>query len=676
MRVHRSLLLSALLLLPAVASAVGLTKVSETSPWPGVTVRKYRTSSPSADAWAVLVDLCSAGIHVDSTVYTGSAATTGSFAQSAGAQVATNADFYKSGPNRVYGQAVGEGVPWPVSATGFDPAYATEWYYKKPGWIAFGHDWVQFNHTKQVKQNPGGRTLGGWLPTTVTGTFPPDTLGLASGFPELVTEGVRVTCSSPTASSCFPDRSDMRARHPRTAMGLTQDLQTFILLVVDGRTSTSAGMYGTELAETMGKLGAWQAFNLDGGGSSQLWRQGAGYLNNYNGNNSGNGARAILNHWGIFAGSGSGKPGRAGHCVSAAPCQVIAPSGGTVDNASACFRSFGPPATWRPVQSGSGGSLVWTNAIGGSRPENWAWWQLDLQAEGDYRVEFYAEGAYAKFANTRYEVYADGKSHPLTVNQGASTGWRSLGVFHFAAGGGQFVRLFDNNPSVTVPSGQRISADAVRLVPAGPQCGDGTCNGTEACGSCPADCGACPACGDGACNGAETCATCAADCGSCCGNGQCDEGETCAACASDCGACPTCGDGTCGASEDCERCPADCGSCCGNGACDAEEDCARCAADCGSCGSCGDGDCRGTESCGSCPDDCGACDAGEPCDGCGTGGSADDGGTDGGGKDGGSGSVPSPEPGGCSSAPMRNVWVLLVAATWAVRRRRAAQARR
>ncbi len=45
-------------------------------------------------------------------------------------------------------------------------------------------------------------------------------------------------------------------------------------------------------------------------------------------------------------------------------------------------------------------------------------------------------------------------------------------------------------------------------------CGDGTCNGTETCSSCPGDCGVCPppACGDGTCNGTETCLSCPADC--------------------------------------------------------------------------------------------------------------------------------------------------------------------
>ncbi|MRG95154.1 CAP domain-containing protein [Polyangium spumosum] len=47
-------------------------------------------------------------------------------------------------------------------------------------------------------------------------------------------------------------------------------------------------------------------------------------------------------------------------------------------------------------------------------------------------------------------------------------------------------------------------------------------------------------CGDGACNGSESCATCPMDCGSCCGNGVCSAPETCMNCPADCGMCETC----------------------------------------------------------------------------------------------------------------------------------------
>jgi len=55
---------------------------------------------------------------------------------------------------------------------------------------------------------------------------------------------------------------------PRSAAGLTQDSRTLLLVVADGRQSMARGLTLSELAELMRSLGAWNALNLDGGGSS------------------------------------------------------------------------------------------------------------------------------------------------------------------------------------------------------------------------------------------------------------------------------------------------------------------------------------------------------------------------------------------------------------------------
>ncbi len=63
-------------------------------------------------------------------------------------------------------------------------------------------------------------------------------------------------------------------RHPRSAIGVTAD-QKLILIVVDGRNSLAAGMRLPELAKILRWLGARDAMNLDGGGSSTLYVKGA-----------------------------------------------------------------------------------------------------------------------------------------------------------------------------------------------------------------------------------------------------------------------------------------------------------------------------------------------------------------------------------------------------------------
>ncbi|MGO1316099.1 MAG: phosphodiester glycosidase family protein, partial [Cellulomonadaceae bacterium] len=66
----------------------------------------------------------------------------------------------------------------------------------------------------------------------------------------------------------------IQGSHPRTAIGVIDD-NHLVLVVVDGRDDGySRGATMTELAEIMVSLGATTAYNLDGGGSSELWFNG------------------------------------------------------------------------------------------------------------------------------------------------------------------------------------------------------------------------------------------------------------------------------------------------------------------------------------------------------------------------------------------------------------------
>ncbi len=59
-------------------------------------------------------------------------------------------------------------------------------------------------------------------------------------------------------------------RHPRTAIGIDKTGERLLLVVVDGRSDASAGMGFNTLAQYLHHLGAHQALNLDGGGSSAM----------------------------------------------------------------------------------------------------------------------------------------------------------------------------------------------------------------------------------------------------------------------------------------------------------------------------------------------------------------------------------------------------------------------
>jgi len=62
-------------------------------------------------------------------------------------------------------------------------------------------------------------------------------------------------------------------RAPRTAVGITAD-KKILMVCVDGRQKNSAGMTLKELARYMKKLGAVDAMNLDGGGSTTFFLMG------------------------------------------------------------------------------------------------------------------------------------------------------------------------------------------------------------------------------------------------------------------------------------------------------------------------------------------------------------------------------------------------------------------
>jgi hypothetical protein len=91
--------------------------------------------------------------------------------------------------------------------------------------------------------------LGGWSGVA-------DSVG---GFPVLMDEGQ-------VASNCF---TDLCERHPRTGIGITAE-NVALLLVVDGRSSESAGLTIMQFGQLFKQLGATNAVNLDGGGSSTM----------------------------------------------------------------------------------------------------------------------------------------------------------------------------------------------------------------------------------------------------------------------------------------------------------------------------------------------------------------------------------------------------------------------
>lgn len=89
----------------------------------------------------------------------------------------------------------------------------------------------------------------------------PGTVEMMGGSPVLLQDGVDVTDGNCHQYLCL--------RHPRTGVGVRANGDV-LLVVVDGRITTSKGVTPSEFAQIMKELGAVDALNLDGGGSSTM----------------------------------------------------------------------------------------------------------------------------------------------------------------------------------------------------------------------------------------------------------------------------------------------------------------------------------------------------------------------------------------------------------------------
>ncbi|MCK9794281.1 phosphodiester glycosidase family protein [Isoptericola sp. 4D.3] len=99
-----------------------------------------------------------------------------------------------------------------------------------------------------------------------------------------------------------------RLRHPRTAVGLSADGTTAYLVVVDGRQAHSVGASLPELGRFLGQLGADDAINLDGGGSTTMVARLPGDARTSVLNDpSDGGERLDANGLGLFTPEGSGE---------------------------------------------------------------------------------------------------------------------------------------------------------------------------------------------------------------------------------------------------------------------------------------------------------------------------------------------------------------------------------
>lgn len=157
---------------------------------------------------------------------------------------AVNADFFTPEGNAV-GAEIVEGQ---VVSVADRPTFA--WRAGSAPWIGIATESAESVHV-------------GWSVARDRGDGATMAVG---GFPDLIDGGVRVADLEVESRPTFA-----AVRHPRTAVAYDSERGTLWLVVVDGRQMPySAGMTLPELAQLFEVLGADEALNLDGGGSSAL----------------------------------------------------------------------------------------------------------------------------------------------------------------------------------------------------------------------------------------------------------------------------------------------------------------------------------------------------------------------------------------------------------------------
>ena len=92
---------------------------------------------------------------------------------------------------------------------------------------------------------------------------------ITNGVPQLIKDGrVEITWEQEKTNKSF-----VETRHPRTAVARLKDGK-FLMITVDGRSEASGGIGLEDLAKLLLELGATDAMNLDGGGSTTMFLDG------------------------------------------------------------------------------------------------------------------------------------------------------------------------------------------------------------------------------------------------------------------------------------------------------------------------------------------------------------------------------------------------------------------
>ncbi len=216
------------------------------------------TAEGAARGWVSTIDLTDPRVDLVTLVEPGEQPTTAKLVSpeawlaDADLRIVVNANYFGAKPGgiaTIVGLCVADGtaVSPPRSHEGkADPALIVD----RDGRATIGH----FDHDALSDARTAVAGVGGSPNSEVLGSL-------------LVKDGVNLGATA---------RVQPMARHPRTAVGVSEDGERLLVIVIDGRQDGwSVGVTLPELADALIERGAWDAINLDGGGSSAFfWRDG------------------------------------------------------------------------------------------------------------------------------------------------------------------------------------------------------------------------------------------------------------------------------------------------------------------------------------------------------------------------------------------------------------------
>lgn len=249
---------------------------------PGVRLLERRaqwSDGTSARVLAARVDLCASALAVRVSAPSEGGRTVGAFGRASRALIAINGDYFDRSSLRPTGPSRASGANWSTAA------------------------WT--HHDSIVAFSPdGAATL---RDVSAQGTAPLSALFNAADVQrsDVLSARERVLLGGRPRLSPWVEHDGHR--HPRTGLGLSADRRTLWLVVIDGRSRSSAGATVEELAETLRSLGASDGVKLDGGGSSAMFVRGRGVINHPSDGRE----RVVANHIAVVRAGGRASGARA-----------------------------------------------------------------------------------------------------------------------------------------------------------------------------------------------------------------------------------------------------------------------------------------------------------------------------------------------------------------------------